>query len=586
MRFTGASLLIELLKRQGIGVVAGIPGGANLPLYDALGASSLRHVLVRHEQAGGFLAQGIARSTGRTAVCFATSGPGAVNLLTAVADAKLDSIPIVAVTGQVASGLIGTDAFQEVDTYGMSIPITKHNFLVRSAAELLEAVPEAFRLAASGRPGPVLIDLPKDVQQAEIDVQELPAPGAADPPPEADGAALTSMARMIAAAERPVLYIGGGVVASGAEEEVRALSRGCGIPVASTLMGLGVMPLDDPRNLGMLGMHGSRATNLAIDRADLLVALGVRFDDRATGAVASFAPRARVIHMDIDDAEIGKIRRPDLSCGCDLRAALHRLNRLVASAERAAWNAEVADLKTRFPLPVPADPAHPGNLVRRLAEAAPPGAILCADVGQHQMWAAQWWPARSSRTFLTSGGLGTMGFAVPAAMGAALAHPDAAVVVITGDGSMLMNLQELATIAENDLDVRICVFNNGHLGLVRQQQELFYGKRFVASRFEARPDFAAIARAFGIRGCRLQAGYDPSALDEALSARGPLLVDIEVEESQNVYPMVPPGKGNVEAIWGSNPQDAAATNPRGTAATNPRGTAATNPRGTAAGGAE
>ena len=318
MQFNGASLLIELLKRQGIESVAGIPGGANLPLYDALGRSNLRHVLVRHEQAGGFMAQGIARSTGKAAVCFATSGPGAVNLLTAIADAKLDSIPIVAVTGQVATALIGTDAFQEVDTYGMTIPVTKHNFLVRGAAELLEVVPEAFRLALSGRPGPVLIDLPKDVQQATIELDSLPAPGAPDPAPEPDGAALAHMARMIAAAERPLLYVGGGVVASGAEAEVRALSARCGIPVVTTLMGLGIMEPENPLGLGMLGMHGSRATNFAVDRTDLLIALGVRFDDRATGSVAAFAPHARVIHMDIDEAEFGKIRRPDISSGCDL----------------------------------------------------------------------------------------------------------------------------------------------------------------------------------------------------------------------------------------------------------------------------
>jgi acetolactate synthase-1/2/3 large subunit len=549
MRFNGASLLIELLKRQGIGIVAGIPGGANLPLYDALGQSSLRHVLVRHEQAGGFLAQGMARSTGKAAVCFATSGPGAVNLLTAIADAKLDSIPIVAVTGQVATALIGTDAFQEVDTYGMSIPVTKHNFLVRSAAELLDVVPEAFRVAMSGRPGPVLIDLPKDVQQAGIELDALPDPGRPDPAPEAEGAALAHMARMIAAAERPLLYVGGGVVASGAEEEVRSLSLRCGIPVVCTLMGLGVMEPENPRGMGMLGMHGSRATNLAVDRADLLIALGVRFDDRATGSIATFAPKAKVIHMDIDEAEIGKIRSPDISAGCDLRAALRRLNRLAAQAERREWSTEIATLRERHPLPIPEEASHPGNLVRSLAAIAPPDTIVTADVGQHQMWAAQWWPVRTSRSFLTSGGLGTMGFAVPTAMGAALAHPDRPVFVITGDGSMLMNIQELATIAENGLDVRICVFNNGHLGLVRQQQELFYGKRYVASRFDARPDFAAIARGFGIRGCTLDITREPQALARALSQKGPVLLDIAIPENENVYPMVPPGKSNVEAIW-------------------------------------
>ena len=549
MQYTGASLLMELLKRQGIGIVAGIPGGANLPVYDALGQSDLRHILVRHEQAGGFLAQGMARSTGRAAACFATSGPGAVNLLTAVADAKLDSVPIVAVTGQVASRLIGTDAFQEVDTYGMSIPVTKHNFLVRSVAELLEAVPEAFRLALSGRQGPVLIDMPKDVQQARIDLDAFPDPGVADAALEPDGAVLASMARLIASSERPLLYVGGGIISSGAEAEVRALSEACGIPVVCTLMGLGIMDPGDPLYLGMLGMHGSRVTNLAVDRADLLIALGVRFDDRATGSVAGFAPRAKVIHMDIDEAEIGKIRRPDISAGCDVKRALWRLNRLAARSRRDAWRAEIDGLRREHPPTVPGDASHPGRLVQALAAASPKDTIVTVDVGQHQMWAAQSWPVRRTRTFLTSGGLGTMGFALPAAMGAALANPGSPVLVLTGDGSLLMNIQELATIAENRLDIKICVFNNGHLGLVRQQQELFYGKRYVASRFDTRPDFAAIARGFGIPGCTVRMPHDGEALTRALALTGPVLLDIEVPETENVYPMVPPGKSNVEAIW-------------------------------------
>ena len=553
--YSGASLLIELLKRQGIEVVAGIPGGANLPLYDALGQSGLRHVLVRHEQAGGFLAQGIARSRGVAAACFATSGPGATNLLTAVADAKLDSIPIVAVTGQVPMGLVGTDAFQEVDTYGMSIPVTKHNFLVRSAAELVEVVPEAFRIALSGRQGPVLIDLPKDVQQARIDLGALPEPGAPDPASEPGGAVLASMARLIASAERPVLYVGGGVVASGGEEEVRALSAACGIPVVCTLMGLGIMELEDPRYLGMLGMHGSRAANLAVDRADLLIALGVRFDDRATGAITGFAPRARVIHLDIDEAEIGKIRRPDISAACDVRRALKRLNRLVARADRPAWKAEIDALRREHRLEPPRDDTHPGALMARLAALAPRDAVVTVDVGQHQMWAAQWWPVRRTRSFLTSGGLGTMGFSLPAGMGAALANPEATVVVLTGDGSLLINIQELATIAENQLDIKICVLNNGHLGLVRQQQELFYGQRYVASRFDARPDYAAIARGFGIPACTVRIPYEEGTLARAFAARGPMLLDIELPETENVYPMVPPGKSNVEAI--SSPPAAA-----------------------------
>jgi acetolactate synthase-1/2/3 large subunit len=545
----GSSLLIEMLKRQGIRVVAGIPGGANLPLYDALGFSDLRHILVRHEQAGGFLAQGIARSTGKAAACFATSGPGAVNLLTAIADAKLDSVPVVAVTGQVPLGLVGTDAFQEVDTYGMSIPVTKHNFLVRSASELLEVVPEAFRIALSGRQGPVLIDMPKDVQQASLQVDSLSEPGVPDPAPEPDGAVLASIARMIASAQRPILYVGGGVIASGAEAEVRALSAACGIPVVCTLMGLGVMAPDDPLSLGMLGMHGSRATNLAVDRADLLIALGVRFDDRATGSITGFAPRARVIHLDIDEAEIGKIRRPDISACCDVKGALRRLARLVARAPREAWRREIDALRREYPFFCPVGDSHPGSLVKKLAALAPENSIVTVDVGQHQMWAAQWWPVRRPRTFLTSGGLGTMGFSLPAAMGAALGNPGTPVLVLTGDGSLLISIQELATIAENNLDIKVCVFNNGHLGLVRQQQELFYGQHYVASCFEARPDFAAIACGFGIPGCTITMPHDESAIERAFSIKGPALLDIAVPETENVYPMVPPGKSNVEAIW-------------------------------------
>ncbi|MGA2976783.1 MAG: biosynthetic-type acetolactate synthase large subunit [Spirochaetia bacterium] len=549
MTITGASLTLELLKRQGISIIAGIPGGANLPLYDSLGQSDLRHVLVRHEQAAGFLAQGMARSTGKAAVCFATSGPGAVNLLTAVADAKLDSIPIVAITGQVASPLIGTDAFQEVDTYGMSIPITKHNFLVRSAAELLDVIPEAFRIALSGRRGPVLVDIPKDVQQSAIQLDALPPAGVPDSSPEPDGAVLAHMARMIAAAERPLFYVGGGVVASGAEEEVRSLSAGCDIPAACTLMALGVMRSDDPLNLGMLGMHGSLATNHAIDRSDLLIVLGARFDDRATGAIASFAPHARVIHIDIDEAEIGKIRAPDVAAACDLKRALRRLERLLGRMARQGWRAEIEALREKHPPLRFPDPSHPANLVRAIAAIMPRSTIVTTDVGQHQMWAAQSWPVEQPRQFLTSGGLGTMGFGVPAAMGAALAHPGTPVISLSGDGSLLMNIQELATIAEQGLNVKICVFNNGCLGLVRQQQELFFEKRYVASRFAARSDFAAIARGFGLRACAIPLPHDHEALAAALRAPGPALLDIEIPGAENVLPMVPPGKGNTQALW-------------------------------------
>lgn len=550
MKFTGASLAIELLERQGIEIVAGIPGGANLPLYHALGRSSIRHILVRHEQAAGFLAHGIARTTGRVGVCFATSGPGATNLLTAIADAKLDSVPLVAITGQVPTSLIGTDAFQEVDTYGLTVPITKHNFLVRSAGELLRVVPEAFRIAASGRKGPVVIDIPKDVQIAEIEVEELPPPGLPDEHPLILPAVLAKVARLIAGAQRPLLYIGGGVIAADAAAEVRSLAARCDLPAVTTLMGLGALPAGDPHLIGMLGMHGERSTNAVVDRADLLIALGARFDDRATGDPRSFAKDAAVVHLDIDASEIGKIRRPEAALACDLKEALSRLSSMLPREERATWRAEVEEIRRSLPPLAFDDPAHPARLLRALAAMVSEDAIVTTDVGQHQMWAAQWWPVARPRSFLTSGGLGTMGFGVPAAIGAALAHPDRTVVAITGDGSLLMNIQELATVAELGLDIKICVLNNGHLGLVRQQQELFYDRRFIGSRFEVRPDFAAIAAGFGIRAASfgLSPRYDEIA--GALSMSGPALLDLAIPEQENVYPMVPPGRANADAIIG------------------------------------
>lgn len=548
MKYTGASLTIRLIERQGVDIVAGIPGGANLPLYHALGQSSIRHVLVRHEQAGGFLAQGIARSTGKAGVCFATSGPGATNLLTAIADAKLDSIPLVAITGQVPTSLIGTDAFQEVDTYGMTVPITKHNFLVREPGELLTVIPEAFRIATSGRQGPVLIDIPKDVQTAPIEVLELPEPGRPDRGPRVDSAALAHIARMIAASQRPLLYIGGGVISANAAEELRALARKCDLPAVSTLMGLGALPSGNPRLLGMLGMHGERSTNLVVDRADLLIALGARFDDRATGKVDTFARDAAVIHMDADASEIGKIRRADLALACDLKEGLSRLATLLAPIERNAWRGEIVEIRSSAPPLSFEDRSHPARLISMLAAMADEESIVTTDVGQHQMWAAQWWPVRRPRSFLTSGGLGTMGFGVPAAIGAALANPGRSVIALTGDGSFLMNIQELATIAELGLDLKICVLNNGQLGLVRQQQELFYESRFVGSRFEAQPDFAAIARGFGIPAWRFEMPHPHEEIASALSTPGPVLLDIAIPETENVYPMVPPGKANVEAI--------------------------------------
>jgi acetolactate synthase I/II/III large subunit len=559
MKANGAEITIRLIEREGVRVVAGIPGGANLPLYDALHAASLRpdglrHVLARHEQGAGFIAQGMARSTGRPGVCFATSGPGATNLITALADAKLDSVPLVAITGQVPVGLLGSDAFQEIDTYGMTQSITKHNILVRSARELLSAIPLAFRVAASDRPGPVLIDLPKDVQLEEIEFEAWPEPSRPDPIPAPDPAALEALARMIDESERPLLYVGGGAALSGASEALRRFTARAGLPAASTLMGLGCLDPDDPLNLGMMGMHGSLAIHRVVEEADLLIALGARFDDRVTGRPESFARRAAVAHVDLDASEFNKIRRANLSVRADIRLALEGLMPLLRKKERRAWLDRVASLKAELGASSP-DPeeasrrGHPHALIRAIARAAGPDSIAATDVGQHQMWSAQAWPVSRPRSFLTSGGLGTMGFGLPAAIGAALANPDRRVTCLSGDGSFLMNIQELATLAELDLDVTVIVFDNGQLGLVRQQQSFFYGGRESACRFGARPDFAAIARGFGIPAQRVERGQSPEpALEEAYGKRGPSLIVLDINPDELVLPMVPPGKANFEAL--------------------------------------
>jgi acetolactate synthase-1/2/3 large subunit len=551
-KLTGSEIVVGLLERQGIRIVSGIPGGANLPLYDALSRSgTIRHVLARHEQGAGFIAQGMARVTGTPQVAIATSGPGATNLLTAVADARLDSIPLVCLTGQVPTSMIGTDAFQEVDTYGMTVPVTKHNFLVRRADELLEAIPEAFRLAASGRPGPVVVDLPKDVQLAPVSFDRWPDPGRPDPPAAPDRSALASAARLVDAARRPVLYLGGGAIASGAGEAALALAGKCGMAVTTTLLGLGSIPFDHPRNLGMLGMHGPRCANLALAECDLLVVAGARFDDRATGKVSAFCPGAAVVHIDVDPGEIGKIRQASAGVVGDARLALEGLLPLVAAAERREWLDRLAELKGAFPLRMAGadDPTTPYGLLRAAAEILGPDAIVATDVGRHQMWAAQAWPHRKPRRWLTSGGLGTMGFGLPAAIGAALAAPDAPVACVTGDGSLLMNLQELATAAEEGTAVKLLLMNNNSLGMVRQQQELLYGNRIFASDYRVRVDFPAVARALGVAAYDLAGSPDPRALlEEALRAPGAALVHVPVDALENVFPMVPPGAANTDML--------------------------------------
>jgi acetolactate synthase-1/2/3 large subunit len=558
---SGAELIIELLEHQGVRLVAGIPGGALLPLYEALGASKrIQHVLARHEQAAGFIAQGMARMTGKAGVCFATSGPGVTNVVTAIADAKLDSIPLVCVAGQVPQHLIGTDAFQEVPTIDMVRSITKATFFARHAAELGSIIPEAFRIAESGRPGPVLIDVPKDVQLQCVDRSLAQSTGtiastmsdlASSTEKPVSTAQFDLAAQFIREAQRPLLYVGGGVTKSRSHALVRTLAERADIPVATTLMALGSLPAKHRLNLGMLGMHGARYTNRLIDECDLLIAIGARFDDRATGKPDRFAPNAKIVHLDIDGRELGKIKQPQLAIRADARAALHELLTRVPRIERAHWLARVDDLRAQFPLQMPnrSHTCSPYGIVRAVGALAPHDAIVTTDVGQHQMWVAQAFPFQRPDRWLTSGGLGTMGFGLPAAIGAALVEPTATALCFTGDGSLLMNIQELATLAELDLNVKIVLLDNGSLGLVRQQQELFYRKRFVASLFSQPSNFVAIAHAFGIPAVDLERTSRPDeALRRAIRSDGPALIRVPIAAEHHVLPMVAPGSANTEAL--------------------------------------
>jgi acetolactate synthase-1/2/3 large subunit len=522
MKRNGAGLIVDALERENVRIVAGVPGGANLPIYDALRGSGIRHILARHEQGAGFIAQGMARSTGcRRVPCHV--GTRRENLITAIADAKLDSVPLVAITGQVPSSMIGTDAFQEVDTYGMTINITKHNYLVKDAAHLPRIIAEACHLARTGRPGPVLIDVPKDVQLQEVEIEAWPEISRRHGYPAMKAGTAEAIARMINDAKKPLIYAGGGITASGAADSLRRLARRNSIPVTLTLMGLGAVSPDDPLYTGMVGMHGTPCTNYVLDEIDLLIALGARFDDRAVGKVNEFCPQASIIHIDIDASEIDKIKRSSISAVADVKYALDMILPLVGEDDRKTWMERIEAIRGEHPLfpAVCGDPMNPLNVIRRISTAAAADAIITTDVGQHQMWVAQGYPFHSPRTLLTSGGLGTMGFGLPAAIGASLANPGRQVICISGDGSIQMNLQEMATLAELDLDVAIIIMNNQHLGLVRQQQELFFNGNYIASRFASKLDFAAIGRQFGIRGINLEDAPDPSeSLGSAMKERG------------------------------------------------------------------
>ncbi|MDR2726202.1 MAG: biosynthetic-type acetolactate synthase large subunit [Candidatus Adiutrix sp.] len=549
---SGAQIIIEALGRAGVDVVFGYPGGQVIPLYDALYDAPLRHILTRHEQGAAHAADGYARATGRPGVVLATSGPGATNLVTGLATAHMDSVPLVAITGQVPTTAIGNDAFQEADIYGITIPITKYNYLVKEVGSLPEVLAEAFYLAASGRPGVVLVDVPRDVQ---IGLLAPPAPAEVrlegyDPDPDLDEGQVAALVEALRHSRRPVAYIGGGVSAAGAEAELFRLVTASDIPVASTLMAKGAFPDDHPLALGLAGMHGPKYTNLAIHESDLIVCLGARFDDRVAGNVRRFAPGARVAHVDIDGAEIDKRVLTHLPLVGHLKRVLSRLLEVVEPVRRPEWLARVAELKARHPLVLPADEEgaiRPQSLIRAIDRAAGEEAVIVTDVGQHQMWAAQLIVSRRPRHFLSSGGLGTMGYGLPAALGAQVGRPEARVVLITGDGGIQMNIQELATIRENDLPVKVVIVNNGCLGMVRQWQEFFYRRRYSQTVWKFMPDFAAIARGYGIPGRMItEPGQVVPAVEELLDTPGPGLLDCRVLMEENVLPMIPAGGGQNE----------------------------------------
>jgi len=576
MELTGAQALIKSLETQGVEVVFGLPGGAILPVYDPIIDSSIRHILVRHEQGAGHAAEGYAQVTGRPGVAMVTSGPGATNIVTPLADAYMDSIPLVVVSGQVATSAIGTDAFQEVDTTGITLGVTKHNWLVTDPAEIPQVVAEAFHIATTGRPGPVLIDFPKDVANARTTFEPPPPldlPGY-KPPTTPDPAAIEEAARLIAAAERPVIYAGGGIVKSGAAEALRALADVSGAPVTTTLMGRGGFPESDPRWLGMPGMHGSYAAVTAMQRSDLLIALGVRFDDRVTGKVSAFAPGAKVIHVEVDRAEIGKVRRADVAVNADCRLAVEALvdalRRLASerpgsfgAGRLAPWTALLRGWKERFPFTYDREdersgsitsglaPLKPQYVVEELRRSTPDDAILVSGVGQHQMWAAQFWRFEHPRTWVNSGGLGTMGFAVPAALGAKVGRPEKMVWAVDGDGCFQMTAQELVTASAERIPIKVAILNNAYLGMVRQWQHMFYEERYSEVYLSSDlPDYVGWAEAMGCVGLRVSSPEEVvPAIEKANEIDDrPVVIDFRTDSMEQVYPMVPAGSSNDDIV--------------------------------------
>ena len=551
--------VMECLKAEGVDVVFGLPGGANLPTYDAFVNGGLRHILVRHEAGGGHAAEGYAKATGKVGVAFATSGPGATNLITPITDAMMDSVPVVFITGQVRTELLGTDGFQEADTIGITMPVVKHSFMIVRPEEIPRAIHEAFHIARSGRPGPVLVDIPQDLSRAEIDyepVTDVRLPGY-QPRVEGNQKQIRQAAKALAAAQRPVIYAGGGVVNAEASAELVEFATADRFPVTCTLMGLGAFPAPHEQWLGMLGMHGTRAANYAMDEADLICAVGARFDDRITGKLSEFAPRAKFIHIDVDPAEISKNVPAHIPIVGDAKHVLAKLlieYRAIGPdpARLESWWSRIDGWKAKYPLAYEDSSdteIKPQFMVQALFEATGGEAIVTSDVGQHQMWAAQYYDFPKPRRWINSGGLGTMGFGLPAAMGAAVGCPDQLVCCIAGDGSVQMNAQELATCAQEQIPIKVFIMNNGYLGMVRQWQELFWDGKYSHVETGEFPDFVKLAEAYGATGMRFEDKTTLVAdMKRAIATPGPVFVDVRVTREENTYPMIPAGQAAREMV--------------------------------------
>jgi acetolactate synthase-1/2/3 large subunit len=551
--------IMECLKAEGVDVVFGLPGGANLPTYDAFVSGGIRHILVRHEAGGGHAAQGYAKATGKVGVAFATSGPGATNLITPITDAMMDSVPVVFITGQVRTELLGTDGFQEADTLGITIPIVKHSFMIQDPREIPRAIHEAFHIARTGRPGPVLVDIPQDLSRAEIEyepVTDVRLPGY-QPTTEGNQKQIRQAAKALASARRPVIYAGGGVVNANASQELVELAACDKFPVTCTLMGLGAFPAPHEQWLGMLGMHGTRAANYAMDEADLICAVGARFDDRITGKLSEFAPKAKFIHIDVDPAEISKNVPAHIPIVGDAKHVLAKLaveyRALSADGARLGdWWQRIEGWKAKYPLTYEDSSDNeikPQFMIQALYEATKGEAIVSSDVGQHQMWTAQYYDFPAPRRWINSGGLGTMGFGLPAAMGAAVGCPDKLVCCVAGDGSVQMNAQELATCAQEKIPIKVFIMNNGYLGMVRQWQELFWDGKYSHVETGEFPDFVKLAEAYGATGMRFE---DKTTLvkdmERAIATDGPVFVDVRVTREENTYPMIPAGQAAREMV--------------------------------------